>query len=51
MQNEGTYNVLELKAILFGLKVLAKALTKVHIKVVTDKSTAAACINKFSTPK
>ena len=40
-------NVLELKAILFGLKALAKGLTKVYIKVLTDNSTAVACINKF----
>ena len=31
-------SVLELKAILFGLKALAKSLTKVHIKVLTDNS-------------
>ena len=41
-------NVLELKAILFGLKALAKSLTKIHIEVLTDNSTAVACINKFS---
>ena len=29
-------NVLELKAILFGLKALAKSLTKIHIEVLTD---------------
>ena len=42
-------NVLELKAILSGLKGLAKSLTKIHIEVFTDNSTAVACINKFST--
>ena len=44
-------NVLELKAILFGLKALAKGLTKVHIKVLTDNSTAVACLNKFGTSR
>ena len=39
--------VLEPKAILFGLKALAKGLTKVYIKVLTDNSTAVVCINKF----
>ena len=42
-------NVLELKAILFGLKTLAKGQTKVYIKVLTDNWTAVACINKFGT--
>ena len=40
-------NVLELKAILLGLKALTKGLTKVYIKVLTGNSTAVACINKF----
>ena len=35
-------NVLGLKAILFGLKTFTKGLTKVHIKVLTDNSTADA---------
>ena len=39
-------NVLELKAILLGLKALTKGLTKVYIKVLTGNSTAVACINK-----
>ena len=42
-------NVLELKAILFGLKTLAKGQTKVYTKVLTDNWTAVACINKFGT--
>ena len=42
-------NVLELKAILFGLKALGKGLTKVHIYVLADNSTAVACTNKFGT--
>ena len=44
-------NVLKLKAILFGLKALAKSVTKVRIKVLTDNSTAVACINKFGTSR
>ena len=44
-------NVLELKAILFGLKALGKGLTKIHIKVLTDNSAAVACINKFGTSR
>ena len=41
-------NVLELRAISFGLKALAKGLTKVHIKFLTGNSIAVACENKFS---
>ena len=44
-------NLLELKAILFGLKALAKGLTKIYITVLTDNSTAVACINKFDTSR
>ena len=44
-------NVPELKAILFGLKALGKGLTKVYIKVLTDNSTAVACINNFGTDR
>ena len=44
-------NVLELKAIVFGLKSLAKGLTKVYIKVLADNWTAVACINKFGTSR
>ena len=44
-------NFLELKAILFGLKALAKGLTKIYITVLTDNSTAVACINKFDTSR
>ena len=36
---------------LFDLKVLAKGLTKIHIKVLTDNSTTVACINKFGTSR
>ena len=44
-------NVLELKIILFGSKALAKNLTKVHAKVLTDNSTAVAFTNKFGTSR
>ena len=43
--------VLELKAMLFGLKALAKGLTNIHIKMLTENSTAAACRNKFGTSR
>ena len=48
---KGNINVLELKAILFGLKALAKGLTNIHIKVLTENSTAVACTNKFGTSR
>lgn len=35
-------SALDLKAILFVLKSLVKGLAKVHIKVLTENSTAAA---------
>ena len=41
-------NTQELKAILFGLKTLAKGLTKVHIKVLTGNATVVACIKKLA---
>ena len=44
-------NVLELKAILFGLTSFAKGLTKVHIKVLNNNSTAVAYINRFGTSR
>ena len=44
-------NVLELKAILFDLKALAKGLTKVYIKVLTGNSTILVSINKFGTSR
>ena len=42
-------NVLELKAILFGLKSLARHIWLAHIKILCDNSAAVACINKFGT--
>ena len=42
-------NVLELKAILFGLESLARDIRLAHIKILCDNSTAVACINKFGT--
>ena len=44
-------NFLELKAVLFGLKSLAKGLTKIYITVLTENSTAVACINKLDTSR
>ena len=42
-------NVLEVKAILFGLKSLPRHIQLAHIKILCDNSTAVACINKFGT--
>ena len=42
-------NVLELKAILFGLESLARDIRLSRIKILCDNSTAVACINKFGT--
>ena len=42
-------NILGMKAILFGLKALVKGFTKPHIKVLSDNSTAVACIKNFCT--
>ena len=47
LEMEDHINVLELKAVLFGLKSFAKDLKSTHIKVLCDNSTAVACINKF----
>ena len=51
VEMKGHINVLELKTVLFGLKALTIGLTKVRIKVLTDNSTAAACINNFDTSR
>lgn len=40
-------NVLELKAILFGLKSLCKHKSNTHIKILTDNTTALHCINNM----
>ena len=50
-EKEEHINVLELKAILFGLKSLAREANNKHIKVLKDNSTAVACINKFGTSR
>ena len=42
-------NVLELKALLFGLESLARDIRLSRIKILCDNSTAVACINKFGT--
>ena len=51
LEKEGHINVLELKAVLFGLRSLAKDLKSIHIKVLCDNSTAVACINKFGSSR
>ena len=40
-------NVLELKAVLFGLKALCEKFKDTHIKVLTDNTTAVHTINKM----
>ena len=42
-------NLLELKAILFGLKSLARDIQLAYIKILCGNYTAVACINKFGT--
>lgn len=44
-------NVLELKAVLFGLKSLCKDEENVNIKVFSDNSTTISCINKKGSAK
>jgi len=48
-ENERTshINVLELKAILFGLKSLCSEVRNTHIKVLCDNTTAVQCINNM----
>ena len=48
-ETQNHINVLELKAILFGLESLARDIRLSHIKILCDNSTAVACINKFDT--
>ena len=40
-------SVLELKAVLFGLKSLACHIRLALIKILCDNSTAVACVSKF----
>ena len=44
-------NLLELKAILFGLKALCNDLADIHIRIRSDNTTAVACINKCGSIK
>ena len=39
-------NILELKAVLFGLKALCTDLSNTHIRIRTDNTTAVACISR-----
>ena len=48
-ETQNHITVLELKAILFGLKSLARHTQLAHIKILRENSTAVACINKFGT--
>ena len=51
LEKKDHINVLDLKAVLFRLRSLAKDLRSTHIKVLCDNSTAVACINKFGTSR
>lgn len=51
LEKEDHINLLELKAVLFGLRLLAKDSKSIHIKVLYNISTAAACINTFCTSR
>ena len=44
-------NVLELKAVLFGLKSLCSHLRQIHIKVLSDNTTAVCAINNMGSCK
>ena len=44
-------NVLEIKAILFGLKSLCKGITESHILVKTDNTSAVSAVNKMGSIK
>ena len=48
-ETQNHINVLELKAILFGLESLARHIRLAYIKILCNSSTAVACINKFGT--
>ena len=48
-ETQNHISVLELKAILFGLKSLARHTRLAHIKILCENSAAVACINKFGT--
>ena len=45
------FNVLELIAVLFGLKSLHSHLRQTHIKVLSDKTAAVCAINNMGTCK
>ena len=44
-------NVLELKAVNFGLRALLQDVFKAHIKVLSDNTTTVACIHKMGTTR
>ena len=48
-ETQDRINVLELKAILFGLKSVACHIQLAHMKILCDNSTAVTCINKLGT--
>ena len=44
-------NLLELKAVLFGLQALCKDMQDIHIRVRSDNTTVVACVNKCGSIK
>lgn len=48
-ERELNINVLELKAVLLALKIIAKELSHCHVRVMVDNTTAVSCINKMGT--
>lgn len=46
---EHSINVLELKAVLFGLQTFVKEKKNIHIRVMSDNMTAVSCVNKMGT--
>ena len=51
LEKEDHTNVIELKAVLFGLRSYKKDLKSVLTKMMCNNSTPVACINKFGTSR
>ena len=50
-EQEQHINTLELKAIWFGILTLVKGMMNIHVRIMTDNTTAVACINKQGSTK
>ena len=50
-EQESQINTLEFKAILLGLQTVIKQWTGVHMRIMTDSTTALACVNKQGSTK